>query len=236
MKGRGFRISRTVALVLMGLTAVFTLLSGIGTTCVALAAEKFGAKMAPIAPYQWLYVIFVLVTFGIGVMGVRAVILLTRGRPNGYRASVVALVLGIVVGAIHMAASRSLRGSSQPVDMVVYTTLFTLLVFLLLRIPTIWKGVGFGNPEMKDKPGKIAAAITLVVCAVFSLTIHYWMAPTHTIDGVNYADVWPLTLTLFGFGLVLLGWNQIARFFGRFILPFLRKGNELSDQPGASKI
>lgn len=202
MKRIQLKFLHTIAIVLMGLTAAFTLLSGVGTTCVALAAEQFGGKMALISPYQWLYVIFVIVTAAIGVMGFRAVVSLTKGRSNAYRDSVIVLVLGIVVGAIHMAVSRSLRGSSQPVDMVVYTTILTLLVFLFFRIPAIWRRVGFEKPEANGKPGKIAAAITLATCGLLTLTIQYWMAPTHTIGGVNYADVWHLPLTFIGFGLI----------------------------------
>lgn len=197
-----FKVLRIAAIVLMGLTAAFTVMSGAGTSCVALAAEKFGEKMAPIAPYQWLYVVFVLVTTAVGAMGIRSVVLLIKGRSNAYRASVIALVLGIVVGAIHMAVSRSLRGSSQPVDMVVYTTAFTLIVFLLLRIPAIRQGVGFGKPEASGEIGRNAAAITLAICGLLSLTIQYWMAPTHTIGGVNYSDAWHTALVVIGWGLM----------------------------------
>jgi hypothetical protein len=41
------------------------------------------------------------------------------------------LAAGILVGGMHMAASRALRGSSMPVDLVVYTTVLTLVVFML---------------------------------------------------------------------------------------------------------
>lgn len=112
---------------MMGLTAVFTLLGGAGTVCVALAAERFGEKMALIAPYKWLYILFVLVTLAIGVLGVRALILVIKGRPGSYRAAMVVLIAGSVVGVIHMTASRLIRGASMPVDAVVYTTVLTLI-------------------------------------------------------------------------------------------------------------
>lgn len=53
------------------------------------------------------------------------------------------LVLGILVGGIHMAVPRYLCCSSMPVDVVVYTTALTFIVFLILRIPSIWVGVNF---------------------------------------------------------------------------------------------
>ena len=41
---------RFIGIVFMGLTAAFTILGGVGTTCVALAAEKYDSMLA-IAPY-----------------------------------------------------------------------------------------------------------------------------------------------------------------------------------------
>jgi ABC-type amino acid transport system permease subunit len=76
-------------------------------------------------------------------MAARAVFLLAKGRPNSYRYSIIALILGIVVGTIHIIVSRSLRGKSMPVDGVVYTTVLTLIIFLLFRIPKIWQGVDY---------------------------------------------------------------------------------------------
>jgi hypothetical protein len=214
------KILRTIGIVLMGLTAAFTLASGAGTTCVALAAENFGESMAPIAPYKWLYIIFVIVTIAIGVMGVRAVVLLNKGRPNAYRYSVIFMLLGIFVGAIHMAVSRALRGSSMPVDGVVYTTVLTLIVFLIFRIPTVWIKVGFEKSARDDDSGPKAAAITLLLSGALFLTVQYWAGPTHTWDGVNWADAWHLSMAVVGWGLALAG-------MGILIIPLIRrKGTE----------
>jgi len=70
------KLLRFLAVILMGLTAAFTVLSGAGTSCVALVAEKYGSKMASIVPYKWLYLIFVLVTIAIGILGLRTTSLL----------------------------------------------------------------------------------------------------------------------------------------------------------------
>lgn len=53
------------------------------------------------------------------------------------------LVLGILLGGIRMAVPRYLCCSSTPVNAVVYTTALTFIVFLILRIPSIWVGVNF---------------------------------------------------------------------------------------------
>ena len=51
---QGAKALRGVAITLMGLTLVFTLLGGVGTTCVALGAEKYDS-MALLVPYKPLY-------------------------------------------------------------------------------------------------------------------------------------------------------------------------------------
>lgn len=207
---------RVIGIVLMGITAVFTIMSGAGTTCVALAAEKFGPNMAPLAPYQWLYILFVLVTTAIGVMGVRATVLLAKGRSNAYRYSLIALLLGILVGVIHMVVSRSLRGKSMPVDAVVYMTVLTLIVFLIFRIPAIWRGVNF-NQSGQDQTGTAAGGMAMILSGVAVLTAPLWGASTHTFipGGINWADAWHWQMNLIGASLCLIG-------IGMLILPVIK--------------
>ena len=196
---------RFIGILLMGITALFTIAGGLGTTCVALNPTGFGEGMAPIAPFQWLYIIFVIVTTAIGIMAARAVFLLAKGKANSYRYSIIALVLGIVVGVIHMMVSRSLRGKSMPVDGVVYTTVLTLIVFLLFRIPKIWQGVDYTGGDPNDKTGPMAAAITLLVTGILTLTVQYWAGPTHTWGGTNWAAAFLITSTMLGLGQLLGG-------------------------------
>ncbi|MBM3122567.1 MAG: hypothetical protein FJZ97_10360, partial [Chloroflexi bacterium] len=155
------RALRIIGILLMSLTAAFTILGGAGTTCVTLDPTGYGGKFAGIAPFQWLYALFVIVTTAIGVTGVRAVVLLIQGKKNAYRYSLIALVAGAAVGITHIVASRALRGGSMPVDMVVYTTILTLVVFLLFRIPGVWQGVDFEKPAGGQKTGQQAAAFAL---------------------------------------------------------------------------
>jgi hypothetical protein len=199
------KILRIVGIVLMGLTAAFTILGGAGTTCVALNPTGYGDKFAAIAPYQWLYILFVLVTLAIGILGAWAVVLLVKGTHNAYRNTLAVLIAGLVVGGIHMAVSRALRGGSMPVDMVVYVNLLTLIVFLLFRIAVIWQGVNFEKPSSNDRSGRNAAAIALAGSGLLTLVIQFLMAPTHTIGGFNYADAWHVSLTLLGVGLICAG-------------------------------
>lgn len=202
---------RFIGILLMGITALFTIAGGLGTTCVAINPTGFGESMAKLAPFQWLYVIFVIATTAIGVMAARAVFLLTKSRPNSYRYSIIALVLGIAVGVIHMMVSRGLRGKSMPVDGVVYTTLLTLGVFLLFRIPKIWQGVNYTSNGPDDKTSPMAAVITLMVTGILTLTVHYWAAPTHTWDETNWAASFEITRILLGVSQLLGGMTLLFK-------------------------
>ncbi|GAB4503156.1 MAG: hypothetical protein Fur0043_01480 [Anaerolineales bacterium] len=194
---------RFIGIVLMALTGGFTLLGGIGTTCAALNPTGFGESMAPLAPFQWLYILFVLIGIALGVMGIRAAIMLVKGADKSYRDALIVLAAGVVVGFIHIYASRALRGKSMPVDAVVYTTLLTLIVFLLFRIPAIWQGVDFARA--KANQNKPAAGASAILLGLLTLTIQYTMASTHTWEGVNYAAAFHMTTALLGSGLILAG-------------------------------
>jgi hypothetical protein len=203
---------RFVGILFMSLTAGFTVLGGAGTSCAALAPTNWDS-MAPLAPFQWLYILYVVVTIAIGILGIRAVVLLVKGAPNSYKATLIALVSGVVVGGIHIATSRMLRGSSMPVDAVVGMTVITLVIFLLFRIPGVWSGVDYSKAPKKAnrKAGGAAALVVAGLC----LTIQYWMGSTHTWDGVNYANAFNASMSAIASVLVLLGTGLL--FFDRIV-------------------
>lgn len=190
---------RFIGILLMGLTAGFTLLGGAGTSCAALFPTNWDS-MAPLAPFQWLYILFVLVGVALGILGIRATILLVKGTEKSYRQALYVLIAGVVIGAIHIFASRALRGSSMPVDAVVYTTVLTLIIFLLFRIPSIWQGVNFARGDAKSNGP--AGGMAAILLGLLALTIQYTMGSTHTWNNINYADAFNLSMT--GLGVVCL--------------------------------
>ena len=193
---------RFIGIVLMALTGGFTLLGGVGTTCAALFPTNYDS-MAALAPFQWLYILFVLAGIALGIWGIRATVNLVRGTSDSYRASLQTLIAGTLIGGLHIYMSQMLRGASMPVDAVVYTTVLTLVVFLLFKIPGIWQGVDFAKAKAdRNKPAGGTAAILL---GIMTLTIQYTMGATHTWGGVNYAGAFNTGMTLTGFGLLLLG-------------------------------
>jgi hypothetical protein len=193
---------RIVGILLMGLTTAFNLMGGIGTSCVALFAEKF-ESMAGLVDYKWLYQIFVLLTIAAAVYGIYALVALIKGKPGDYKATLIALGAAAVLAVIHIAASRALRGKSQPNDMRLYITLFTLAVFLLFRIPGIWSQIGFGRAG--GNTTGTAAGLAMFVAGAVLLTVQVWAGPTHTFGGINFADVWHVQLAIAGWTLVTGG-------------------------------
>lgn len=198
---------RFIGILFLSISALFNIAGGAGTTCVALNPSGYGPKFAAIAQFQWLYILYVLVTVAFGVMMVRAVVLIIKGRRNAHRYSLIALIGATVVGVIHIITSRALRGSSMPVDGVVYATVLTLVIFLIFKIPAVWEKVDFTKAKKKDSENAGGAAA--IVLGVLSLTIQYLMAPTHTINGINYGDAFHLTMTVIGVGLLLMGTGLI---------------------------
>ena len=175
---------RFIGIVLMALTGGFTFLGGVGTFCAAVFPQKY-ESMAGLIPFQW------------------ATIKLIKGTTDSYWMSLYALIAGVLVGGFHIYMSRMLRGKSMPVDAVVYTTLLTLVIFLLFKIPAIWQGVDFSKAKASDN--KKAGGAAAMVVGLFTLTVQYTMGSTHTWGGVNYADAFNTSMTVIGMGLLILG-------------------------------
>ena len=210
------KIMRIVAIILLGLTAVFSLLGGIGSTCVAFAAEKY-PSMSAIVPFKWLYILYVILTIAASLYAVRATVNLVRNKPGAYRQAIIAILACLILATAQVISSRLLRGKSMPNDMRVYVSFLALIVFLLLRIPGIWQQSGMGRSDAGDGPG-LAAGTALFLGGVTVLTVHLWAGPTHTFGGVNFADVWHTQLAI-------LGWVLVAAslaLFGRGLARLLR--------------
>jgi hypothetical protein len=203
------KILRVVAIILLGLTAAFNLMGGAGSSCIALAAENFGEKWAAIIPYKWLYQLLIVATLAATIYGITALIRLIRGRKGSYNLTILSLVLVIIPTIIQIIASRSLRGASQPNDMRLYFTIFTLIVLLILRIPAIFQQTGFER-EAKGGAGSAAGGLAAISMGLLALSVQFWAGPTHTWSGINYADVWHVQIAVIGWlltagGIFLLG-------------------------------
>lgn len=205
---------RTLGIVFMALTSGFTLLGGVGTSCVAFNPTGFSESLERLAPFQWLYILFVIIGIALGILGIRATVGLVKGRLKAYRDAVIVLTAGAAVGVIHILVSRSLRGKSMPVDQVVYVTVLTLILFLIFRIPAIWAKVDFTRgKDGSNLPAGGAAAILLGLSA---LSVSHLVGSSHTWDGINYAAAFNAALSIGGIACVLFG-------LGLLVVPLIRK-------------
>lgn len=190
------RILRGIAIALFALTAVFTLLGGFGTSCVAFKAENFGPRMAALIPVKPIFQVLVVISIAAAIFGIYTTVMLIRSKKNGYTYSLIFLLVGLIASGIQFYYSATLRGSTAPNNVRLYLTGLTLLVFLVLRIPGIWQKSGLdvnGNGGSGMKP---VAGASLFLTGLLTLTTPLWGAPTHVIDGFNTVNVllWPLLL------------------------------------------
>jgi len=174
---RPSKTGRIVALVLMGLTVFFTLAGGIGTTCVAFGAENY-ESMVGLVPYKPLYQALVFISLIAGVWGIPVMRQLVRGKPNAYRNALIVLVIGAVTSGIQTVVSQSVRGKSAPVNVRFAVTLLTLIVFLILRLPPLWRKMRFDQP-LKGNSAKTAGGAVFAVCGLGTLSAPLWVAQTH---------------------------------------------------------
>jgi drug/metabolite transporter (DMT)-like permease len=206
--GRRLRI---IAIVLMGLTSAMNILGGAGTSCAAFFTREF-PPMWSLYDYKWLYQLFVLVTILIGVAGVWATVRLSRGKANAYRNSIIVLIFGIVVGAIHVYASFTLRGKTTPADMVLIINLITLIYLLILKLPRFRERVDFSETGDTTDKAK-GAGVSAIIAGFVVLTTPIWVGQSHIYQGENWVDVLQVPIYISGAVLLIVGLTLILGAF-----------------------
>jgi len=203
-------VLRVIAIVVVSLAAAMTLLGGIGTSCVAFFAEKFGESMGKLIPVKPIFQVLVVVSIAAAVYGIIWTIRLAKGRSGSIRAVLIFLLVGGIASGIQYYYSLTLRGSTAPNNMRLYLTILALAVMLLLQLPGLREKVNF---ERGTAGGGTASAggAALLVCGLVILTTPAWAEPTHLINGANTANelFWPLILG--GLACILSGVGLLAR-------------------------
>ena len=199
------KILRVVAIVFMGLTAAMNILGGAGTSCAAFFTKSYPPYWGLIQQdVQWLWQVFVVVTILVGLAGVWATVQLIRRKENAYRNAVIVLICGTVINIVHVWASLKYLEAAVPANMVMYTNIITLVIFLILRIPGVWERVDFsGSPDPSDKD--LTSGMTAIVAGIVTLSTGIWVGPSHIYRGENWVDVLMLPLVLIGSSLILGG-------------------------------
>ncbi|OQA43805.1 MAG: hypothetical protein BWY52_01764 [Chloroflexi bacterium ADurb.Bin325] len=201
----GGKALRTIAIVLFAAAVAVNLLGGIGTSCVAINPTGWGESMAKLAPFQWLYVALMIGAIAAAAWGIAVTVGLARGRQDAYRDALGVLLLSGILAGIQTYASIALRGKGAPQNMRFYLTVLVLVIFLLLRLPPIWRLIdgfmGGGRGNWRTPTGLAAFVGGLIV-----LTTPLWATPTHIgPDGANWVNVLRTPLLAGGALLTLAG-------------------------------
>jgi hypothetical protein len=198
------KILRILGIVLLAFTTFFNLMGGIGTSCVALNPTRWSPAMAKLAPNQWLYILLMITATVVAIWGIFVTIALARGKQHAYRDALIVLALSALAAGVQTYASIALRGKGAPQNIRFYITLFTLVVFLILRLPPIWKRIsGFRRGDEGD--WQTPAGLAAFVGGLVALTTPLWAGPTHIgPDGAHWVNVLRLPLLLGG-GLLAFG-------------------------------
>lgn len=201
------KLLRSLGIILLAITAVFTFLGGIGTSCVAFRAEEFGENMARLVPVKPIFQVLVVVSIAAALFGIYATILLGRNQRRAYLYALLFLVIGLAASGIQLYYSATLRGSTAPNNVRFYLTAITLLVFMLFRLPGIWQKSGFEgkNINSKQSDSDNPAGLVLFICGLVIITTPLWAAPTHIIGGINTVSLLSLPLLFLGGGMVTAG-------------------------------
>jgi hypothetical protein len=196
MTAKSARILWIVAVVAMGMTTAMNLFGGIGTVCAAFLTDNF-PPMLVLMDHQWLYQRMMLITIAIGIAGASVTFALFRGGSHVYRNALLVLIAGVVLGEMHARASLELRGKMVPANIKFYTNLFTLILFLILGLPSIRGGISFSRPRGKTEAAAAGGMAALFV-GVAMLTMPLWVGSSHSYEGTDWTNVLQPGLSIVG--------------------------------------
>lgn len=195
--------------VMMSLVAVFSLTSGVGTTCIAWGAENW-KPFAKLAAYASTYQAIVIATLIVGFAASIITYAFIRGEKWAYLAAIITVVIGLGFGIWHVNTSMTARGSATPGNLKVYVDALALIVLLIIRIPGIWNKIDLTKPMGKNKGSfnnPIGMAFSFIGLGL--VTTPLYAGGSHTFDGVNYVDYLLPELYIYGGISLLVGFTLI---------------------------
>lgn len=209
------RFARVAIVALLAFTAVFNIAGGIGTSCVAIDAARFGSSMAVLAPYQWLYRAFAVFGLLTGLWEAAATVALLRRRfgAGPWRGAIRSLWGGTAVAGIHTVASQLIRGASAPANMRLAFTALTLLIMWALR-PWAAEGAEDESSEAADGHDEdgpaIPTAVGLVTAGAVLVGMERIVRSTHVLSGTDYSSAFRALLVPVGVALIIAGTAVLA--------------------------
>ena len=204
---------RKIALVLFGLAVAFTLLGGLGTTCVAFNAQAYGKAFEKFIAYKFEYQMLVYVGIVTGLVGLVALWGMVKGKKWAYLLGLLVLLVGVAAALAQMYYTSTIKQVSffktAPTNMRMYTTLLSLIVMLIVRVPGIWKHVDFTKASSKSSAGP-AAGLTACAMGILTVTTPLWAGASHMVDGYNTVYVLGWQLLVAGGAMIVGGIVALA--------------------------
>ena len=209
MKNTVIKILRGIATALLGLAVVMTLLGGVGTTCVAWNADKYGEKYAMFVPYKPVYQNLVYLSVAVAIVGGIVTYAVLRHEKWAYVGTLITLVACLGAAGIQMYYTSTLKQVSffrtPPTNMRFYIAALALLVFLLLRLPGVWNYADFTHPWKGPGSWTTPTGLSMLAAGVATLTTPIWAGPSHMLDGSNLVSVLDGPLLIGGWAMTLIG-------------------------------
>lgn len=189
MKKRDFNGKiRLSIVILMSLVASFSLMSGIGTTCVAFAPAKWGDAFVALIPYASIYQVITVITIIVGFAASIITYAFVRGDKWAYIAAIITILVGLISGAVHVYYSSTLRGSATPANLRVIIDVVALLFLLIIRLPSIWNKIDLTKPMGNKRSFNFPTGAACMVTGLGLLSTPLYAGPSHTFDGINYVE------------------------------------------------
>jgi len=213
MSQKTANLLRKITLVLFGLAVAFTLLGGLGNTCVAFNAQAYGKAFERFIAYKFEYQLFVYVGIVTALVGLLALWGMVKGKKWSYLLGLVVLLVGIAAALAQMYYTSTIKDVSffktPPTNMRMYTTVLALIALLIVRLPGIWKHVDFTKTSSKRSAGP-AAGLTACAMGVLTITTPLWAGASHMVDGYNTVYVLGWQLTVAGIAMIVGGLATMA--------------------------
>lgn len=197
---------RTLLVVLMALTAIITLLGGVGSTCVAFNAEQYPGFKG-LTPYKSILQILVYLSVLTAIAMIVVTYWTARTSKWFYIGALITLLIGGGAAAVQMYYSSSVRGISffaaAPTNVRLYITLATLIVFAIVRLPGLWNKLGSGSSQGGNL--STPTGLALMVAGAAMVSAPWWASPEHVSDGINYVNTLVVPLTIDGLAMIFAG-------------------------------
>ncbi len=173
----------------VAVAAVFSIISGIGTVCLAFRFESY--PMFPgLAPYVGALQLITIVTLVVGFLLAILAYAFIRGEKWAYYGSLIVLLIGFGFGLWHMYISSTGRGAVAPGNLRVIIDGAAILLLLVVRIPMIWNKLDLTKP-LGSKKGSYNNPVGMAfgLAGLGLLTTPLMAGASHTFGEVNLMSV-----------------------------------------------